>query len=83
MGYTPNSNARNLKRLETNTIAVLIKGIDNPFFQPMFKIIEQEITKNGYSFLLYKVEEQDNEINVAIKPRGIWIRAALWLSKIW
>lgn len=77
MGYTPNSNARNLKRSETNTIAVIIKGIDNPFFQPMFKIIEQEIAKNGYSFLLYKVEEQDDEINVAIKlakdekPKGI------------
>lgn len=77
MGYTPNSNARNLKRLETNTIAVLIKGIDNLFFQPMFKILEQEIAKNGYSFLLYKVEEQDNEVAVALKlvqeekPKGI------------
>ncbi|EHL16764.1 LacI family DNA-binding transcriptional regulator [Peptoanaerobacter stomatis] len=77
LGYTPNSNARNLKRLETNTIAVLIKGIGNLFFQPMFKVLENEITKNGYSFLLYKVEEQDNEIDVAlklsqdIKPKGI------------
>lgn len=77
MGYIPNSNARNLKRLESNTIAVLIKGIENLFFQPMFKIIEQEITKKGYSFLLYKVEEQGNEIDVALKlvndekPKGI------------
>lgn len=77
MGYLPSSNARNLKRTKTNTIAVLIKGIDNPFFHPMFKLIEQQINKKGYSFLLHKVEEHESELDVAIKlindekPEGI------------
>jgi LacI family transcriptional regulator len=30
--YIPNNSARNLKMTESNTIALLIKGIDNPFF---------------------------------------------------
>ena len=77
MGYSPNESARNLKRIKSNTIAVLIKGIDNPFFQPMFKVIEHEINQNEYSFLLYKVEELDDELEVAVKlvnevkPEGI------------
>ena len=29
--FVPNSSARNLKLIQTNNIAVLIKGIDNPF----------------------------------------------------
>ncbi len=31
--YVPNNSARNLKMTESNTIALLIKGIDNQFFQ--------------------------------------------------
>ena len=32
--FIPNNSARNLRQLEGNSIVVLIKGIDNPFFQP-------------------------------------------------
>ncbi len=67
MGYIPNSNARNLKKITSDVIAVIIKGIGNPFFQPMIKVFEQEINKKGHSFLLYKVEEEDDEIDVALK----------------
>ena len=50
--YVPNNNARNLKRSNTNTIAVLIKGITNPFFSSMIGIIERETYKRMYSFIL-------------------------------
>ena len=40
--FVPNKSARNLKLLDTKTIAVLIKGIDNPFFQNMIKVFEEE-----------------------------------------
>ncbi len=64
--YIPNNSARNLKRLESNTIAVLIKGITNTFFNSMLKVIEKEIQEKKYSFLLHRVEEYENEIDVAI-----------------
>ena len=38
-GYIPNNSARNLKRADAKSIAVLIKGITNPFFAGMIKII--------------------------------------------
>ena len=77
VGYVPNQNARNLKISKTKTIAVLIKGITNPFFTPMLKVLEEEITKNGYAFALQKVEENSSELDLAekivktLKPVGI------------
>lgn len=75
--YIPNNSARNLKRSDSRTIAVLIKGISNPFFNSMIKIFESEIQKKKYSFVLHRVEEQEDEIDVAVelvkekKLRGI------------
>jgi LacI family transcriptional regulator len=42
LNYIPNNNARNLKRTQTKTIAVLVKSITNPFFQKMIHTIEQK-----------------------------------------
>ncbi len=65
--YIPNNSARNLKRLESNTIAVLIKGITNSFFSTMLKVFENEIKKRKYSFLLHRVEEHEDELDVALQ----------------
>ena len=35
-GYVPNNSARNLKMAESNTIALMSKGMNNPFFQGMY-----------------------------------------------
>lgn len=75
--YIPNNSARNLKRSNSRMIAVLIKGISNPFFSNMIKVIEEETKERKYSFLLHRVEDRENEIDVALelvkekKLRGI------------
>lgn len=65
--YVPNNSARNLKRSNSNTIAVLIKGISNPFFSSMIKTLERRIKEKKYSFILQHVDEKQNEIDVAIE----------------
>lgn len=65
--YIPNNSARNLKRSVSKTIAVLIKGIDNPFFSGMIKIFEEETQKKRYSFILHRVDEGEDEVDVAIE----------------
>ena len=76
-GYIPNNSARNLKRSESKTIAVLIRGITNPFFQGMIKTIEQITERRRYGFLLQQVDEENDEIEAALelekekKPCGI------------
>ncbi len=66
-GYVPNNSARNLKLSETTNIAILVKGISNPFFSNMIKVFEQEIQKKKYTFLLHKVDQNENEIKVAME----------------
>ena len=65
--FIPNNSARNLKLLDTRTIAVLIKGIDNPFFQKMIKVFEEEIQKRKYVFTLQRVDSNQDEIEVALE----------------
>lgn len=65
--YIPNNNARNLKRTNSNAIAVLIKGITNPFFSNMIKIFERKITEKKYTFILQRVDERKDEIDIAIE----------------
>lgn len=65
--YVPNNSARNLKRSASKTIAVLIKGITNPFFNRMIQVFEKEIQRKKYSFILQRVDEKQDEIEVAIE----------------
>lgn len=65
--YVPNNSARNLKRSASRTIAVLIKGITNPFFSKMLQVFEQETQKQRYSYILQRVDENQDEIDVAIE----------------
>ena len=44
-GFVPNNSARNLKRIDAKSIAVLVKGITNPLFSDMIKVIEEETQK--------------------------------------
>jgi LacI family transcriptional regulator len=65
--YVPNNSARNLKRSQSKTIAVLIKGITNPFFNKMLQVFEKETKSRKYSYILQKVDENQDEIDVAIE----------------
>lgn len=60
-GYVPNTSARNLKSTYSNTVAVIIKGIMNPFFFPIIAGIQKRLQELGYNFLLNSVNEQENE----------------------
>jgi LacI family transcriptional regulator len=65
--YVPNNSARNLKRANSDAVAVLIKGISNPFFSSMIKTFERKIKEKKYSFILQRVDEKENEVDTAIE----------------
>jgi len=48
--YIPNNSARNLKIQESNTIALIVRGLNNIFFQSMFDGFQTLLYKNGYDF---------------------------------
>lgn len=66
-GFIPNNSARNLKRTDAKCIAVLVKGITNPFFSNMIRIIEEETQRNKYALVLRHVEADEDEVDVALE----------------
>ena len=66
--FVPNNNARNLKKNNTNSIGVLVKGVFNPFFTEMIDVISKEVSKSSYTMILQhhdysKKSEIDNLIS--------------------
>ena len=66
-GYIPNNSARNLKLTDTKSIAILVKGLTNPFFSSMLRTIEEEAEKKHYSLVLRHVEYSQDEVDVALE----------------
>ncbi|XJZ27965.1 LacI family DNA-binding transcriptional regulator [Bacillota bacterium Lsc_1132] len=52
LNYQPNVLARQLRRLETNTILVVVPDITNPFFSNVLRGIQSVAVDNGYQVLL-------------------------------
>lgn len=76
-GFIPNTSARNLKITESRTIAILVKGMTNPFFMKMIGVMEEQIHEKRYSMELRHVDEEIDGVEVALelvkekKLRGI------------
>ncbi|NLI53421.1 MAG: LacI family transcriptional regulator [Clostridiales bacterium] len=60
--YIPNTSARNLVRTSSDTIALLVKGVSNPFFSKLIKVIVREITLRGYSLELHHMDTSEDEL---------------------
>ena len=67
--FTPNSSARNLKGGSSKNIALLVKGITNPFFNKMIRIIEEKCALRGYPVLIQNIDSRSNELEIAIRER--------------
>ncbi len=65
--YVPNNSARNLKRSDSTTIALLVKGTSNTFFTEMIEFIQKEVKKHKYSIVLQSVGFDEDETSVAIE----------------
>ena len=66
-GFVPNTSARNLKITESKTIAILVKGMTNPFFVKMIGVMEEEIQEKHYSMELRHLEENMDGVEVALE----------------
>lgn len=63
--YIPNNSARNLKRLDTNHVGILVKGMFNPFFAQMVEVIEKKLTHEQYASVLHYNREGLKDVDAA------------------
>lgn len=75
--YIPNNSARNLVKTSSDTVLALMRGISNPFFSRLVRVIDREIRRHGYTLELHQIDTHEDELRAARllinerKPRGI------------
>jgi LacI family transcriptional regulator len=57
LDYTPNRTARNLRRQESEIIALVIPDIENPFFTALARGVEEQALLSGFSVVLCNTDE--------------------------
>ena len=51
VGYEPNVNAKHLKQLSTESVAVIVRGRNNLFFSGLLELLQARIQETGLRFL--------------------------------
>ena len=76
-GFTPNTNARQLKIQQSRSLVFVVKGTRNLFFSDFLVQLQRAATLYGYNGIVSYLDENANEIDAAekilreIKPKGI------------
>lgn len=65
VGYEPNVNAKHLKQLSTESVAVIVRGRNNLFFSGLLELLQARIQETGLRFLPYYIGEEDDEVQEA------------------
>lgn len=61
LGYVPNTLARGLRSKRTNTLALVMTDITNPFFTVIARGVEDTAKKSGYSVIFCNTDESETE----------------------
>ncbi len=79
--FVPNNSARNLVIRESDLIAVVVRGIGNPFFSRVIKTAESAIYQRGYSMSLHQIGSSEDEVmTAALLEREKRLRGILFLG---
>ncbi|KII00572.1 LacI family transcriptional regulator [Streptomonospora alba] len=74
LDYRPNALARNLRRQETDVVALVISDVENPFFTAVARGVEDVARAGGYSVLLCNSDESVGKereyVRVAVQDRA-------------
>lgn len=87
LNYQPNALARQLRRLETKTVLVVVPDITNTFFSKVLRGIESVAVTNGYQVLLgdagNDIERENGYLNILRQKKadGIILLTARMKSK--
>ncbi len=74
--YQPNSNAQQLKQQTTTSIAVIVRGYSNIFFEKMLEDVQATLRDSGEEAAIVFLDEDANAVEYAVtlsrerKPKG-------------
>ena len=60
--YVPNTSARDLGKAQTDTIGVVVRGVQNPFLNSVMRSIEAAAGEAGYTMIPHHIGTEDDEL---------------------
>lgn len=60
--YVPNSSARDLVLPQSDSIGLVVRGAENPFFTPVIRAIERSCEATGYTMVLHQIPVGADEV---------------------
>lgn len=73
LGYVPNTLARSLRSRRTNTVALIITDITNPFFTTLARGVEDAANEAGYTVIFCNTDEsaakEEKYLNVLLQKQ--------------
>lgn len=67
LDYQPNRHARYLKLTNNRSVAIMVKGMDNPLFGGMLEVIGREVREKQYSMKVVALQHWADELQEAMR----------------
>ena len=82
--YVPNNSARSLVKTSSDAIGLVVRGVSNPFYSEIIKVIGREIDAAGYTLVMQQISANADEIERgAIMEREKKLRGLIFLGGRW
>lgn len=82
--YVPNNSARALVRTSSDAVGLVVRGVSNPFYSDIIKVIGREIDAAGYTMVMQQIGANEDEIERgAIMEREKKLRGLIFLGGRW
>lgn len=79
LDFRPNMLARGLISRNSNTLALILPDLANPFYSPLVRGVEAEAKAAGYSVFICDTEYNDAEVGAWVnRLRGQWVNGILF-----
>lgn len=53
--YIPNNTARDLVKTKSDAIGLVVRGVSNPFYTDIIRVIEEQVTARGYTLVMQQI----------------------------
>ena len=79
--YVPNNTARDLVRINSDAVGLIVRGVQNPFFTDIIAAIERALYAAGYTMVVRQIGFSDDEVAIgAVMQREKRLRGIIFLG---
>ena len=79
--FIPSNTARDLVRVNPDTIGLVVRGMQNPFYTDIILAIESALEAAGYTMVMRQIGFSDNEVEAgAVMQREKKLRGIIFLG---